>query len=64
MTFPQKNASTIFAMPDMGPPNQDTLVVNAQGNRTEALPDDRERVRALWVGDSLGRGFAFPCAMR
>jgi hypothetical protein len=25
MTFPQKNASTIFAMPDMGPPNQDTL---------------------------------------
>src|ERR1700730_706680 len=23
MTFPQKNASTIFAMPDMGPPNQD-----------------------------------------
>src|ERR1700730_7070831 len=24
MTFPQKNASTIFAMPDMGPPNQDT----------------------------------------
>ena len=25
MTFLQKNASTIFAMPDMGPPNQDTL---------------------------------------
>src|ERR1700726_2198183 len=23
MTFPQKNASTIFVMPDMGPPNQD-----------------------------------------
>jgi transposase len=25
MTFPQKTASTIFAMPDMGPPNRDPL---------------------------------------
>src|ERR1700731_2132392 len=33
MTFPQKNASTIFAMPDMGPPNQDTP---AQIDFTEA----------------------------
>ena len=41
MTFPQKNASTIFAMPDMGPPNQDTLylwrAVDAEGEVLDVL---------------------------
>src|SRR6202045_2721470 len=57
MTFPQKNASTIFAMPDIGPPNQDTrtfiaprLVSRGQpGNGYRAaprLPSGRTHFRA------------------
>src|ERR1700730_18262830 len=45
MTFPQKNASTIFAMPDMGPPNQDTI---------ECPTDNRSELSTYAVGGRPG----------
>src|SRR6202045_4759213 len=57
MTFPQKNASTIFAMPDMGPPNQDT---KPQNDHAGADLDAVEEVHDVLVGhaNAAGRSFA------
>ena len=52
MTFLHKNASTIFAMPDMGLPNRDTLKKRSRTPRSNARADSHNRQRGDCIADA------------